>query len=135
MYSSAHYTGNQLTSLPVEIGKLASLEFLYLDRNKLLSLPTEIGQLVSLGCLDLQRNPLTRLPIEIGKLTSLSTLRLQSNKQLKGVSHVIRELRARGCDVKLDPGVTIENDPEMLKEFRSRGVKVSTWPCECCTIS
>ena len=42
---------HQLTSVPTEIGRLASLEKLYLDENKLTSLPAEVGQLASLtGC-------------------------------------------------------------------------------------
>ena len=75
---------NQLTSLPAEIGQLTSLTELYLDGNQLTSVPAEIGQLTSLDELNLSGNQLTSLPA------------------------AIRELRAAGCDVYLDDGVTVD---------------------------
>ena len=65
---------NQLTSLPAEIGQLTSLKWLHLSYNQLTSLPAEVGQLASLTELGLSYNPLTSLPAEIGQLTSLSEL-------------------------------------------------------------
>ena len=43
-------SGNQLTSVPAEIGQLTSLEELGLGGNQLTSLPAEIGQLTALEC-------------------------------------------------------------------------------------
>ena len=77
--------GNQLTSLPAEIGQLASLESLTLDHNQLTSLPAEIGQLASLKHLYLGDNQLTSVPA------------------------AIRELRAAGCEVSLDDDVTADS--------------------------
>ena len=54
--------GNQLTSLPVEIGRLTGLEVLWLYDNQLTSLPVEIGRLTGLTYLDLSDNPLTSPP-------------------------------------------------------------------------
>ena len=65
--------GNQLTSVPAEIGQLTSLTELDLHDNQLTSLPAEIGQLTSLTELDLNGNQLTSLPAEIGQLSSLTS--------------------------------------------------------------
>ena len=98
---------NQLTSVPAEIGQLTSLEELYLWNNRLTSVPAEIGQLTSLRVLHLDDNMLTSVPAEIGQLTSLRELYLRANK-LTSVPAAIRELRAAGCSVKLDDGVTVD---------------------------
>ena len=45
-----HLNGNQLTSLPAEIGQLASLQTLYLNNNQLTSLPAAIRELIAGGC-------------------------------------------------------------------------------------
>ena len=71
---------NQLTSLPVEIGRLTGLERLDLDNNRLTSLPVEIGMLTRLTGLLLDNNQLTSLPVEIGMLTGLKELCLYSNQ-------------------------------------------------------
>ena len=76
--------GNQLTRVPAEIGQLTELEGLYLGGNRLTGVPAEIGQLTSLKRLVLDRNQLTSVPA------------------------AIRELRAAGCDVHLDDGVTFD---------------------------
>ena len=99
--------GNQLTSVPMEIGQLTSLEYLYLTGNQLTSLPAEIGQLTSLKRFDLSNNQLTSVPAEIGQLTSPQRLNLVGN-QLTTLPAAIRELRAAGCDVMLDAGVTFD---------------------------
>ena len=98
---------NKLTSLSAEIGQLTSLEILNLVGNELTSLPAEIGQLTSLQWLYLGGNQLTSVPAEIGQLTSLRRLYLDAN-QLTSLPAAIRELRAAGCDVQLEPRVTID---------------------------
>jgi leucine-rich repeat protein SHOC2 len=57
--------------------------------------------------LNLYNNQLTSLPAEIGQLTSLTELWLSLN-QLTSLPAAIRELRAAGCDVWLDDGVTFD---------------------------
>ena len=83
--------GNQLTSVPAEIGQLTSLKELYLDNNRLTSVPAEIGQLTSLEELYLMDNQLTSLPAEIGRLTSLKELYL-GGTQLTSLPVEIRQL-------------------------------------------
>ena len=53
----------------------------------------------------LSGNKLTSLPAEIGQLTSLRQLYLGYN-QLTTLPAAIRELRAAGCAVYMDDGVT-----------------------------
>jgi leucine-rich repeat protein SHOC2 len=98
---------NQLTSLPAEIGQLTSLDQLYLRGNQLTSLPAEIGQLTSLEELGLGGNQLTSVPAEVGQLISLRVLYLDRN-QLTSMPAAIREVRAAGCYVQLDAGVTVD---------------------------
>jgi Leucine-rich repeat (LRR) protein len=71
--------GNQLTSLPAEIGRLEKLQTLSLYNNKLTSLPAEIGQLVNLQRFNLLGNQLTTLPAEFGHLVSLQLLTIGDN--------------------------------------------------------
>ena len=82
--------GNQLTSVPAEIGLLTSLVKLFLGGNQLTSLPAEIGQLTSLEVVP-RDNQLTSLPAEIGQLTSLRVLDLSGN-QLTSVPAEIGQL-------------------------------------------
>ena len=94
-------------AVPAEIGQLTLLRVLWLKDNKLTSVPAEIGQLTSLKMLDLSDNQLTSVPAEIGQLTSLVSLDLSGN-QLTSVPAAMRELRAAGCRVFLDDGVTYD---------------------------
>ena len=98
---------NQLMSLPAEIGQLTSLTLLRLGGNRLTSVPPEIGQLTALTVLSLGGNQLTSVPAEIGQLTSLRELYLSGNK-LTSVPVAVNELRAAGCDVRTDVGVTVD---------------------------
>ena len=71
-------------------------------------MPAEIGQLTSLTRLALYANKLTSVPAEIGQLTSLTQLYLHGNSnKLTSLPAAIRELRAAGCYVQLDAGVTL----------------------------
>jgi hypothetical protein len=83
--------GNQLTSIPPEIGQLTNLTDLSLDCNQLTSIPPEIGQLTNLTALLIHTNQLTSIPPEIGQLTNLTALRLDGN-QLTSIPPVIGQL-------------------------------------------
>ena len=68
--------------------------------------PACIGRLTALQELDLSRNQLTSVPAEIWQLTSLRELNLYGNRLRSVPAAAIRKLRAAGCVVWLDDGVT-----------------------------
>jgi small GTP-binding protein len=78
---------NELTRLPPEIAKLSNLRNLNLMNNRLTCLPPEIAELQQLISVNLRRNHLTNLPPEIEKLTSLTCLDLNEN----GLTHLPAE--------------------------------------------
>ena len=78
--------GNNLTGpIPAELGRLTSLERLWLNNNKLSgTIPAELSNLASLIWLRLDDNQLSGLiPAELGNLANLGTLLLSQN-QLSG---------------------------------------------------
>ncbi len=74
-------------TIPPEIGRLASLQRLYLQSNQLTgAIPTELGNLLNLNQLWLFSNQLTgEIPSEIGNLGSLTRLGLGSNQLTGGI--------------------------------------------------
>ncbi|WP_162266058.1 leucine-rich repeat domain-containing protein, partial [Leptospira weilii] len=85
-------SGNQLTTLPKEFGKLQSLRELNLSGNQLTTLPKEIGKLQSLRELNLSGNQLTTLPKEIGHLKNLQELYLDDIPAWRSQEEKIRKL-------------------------------------------
>jgi Leucine-rich repeat (LRR) protein len=73
---------NRLTGLPATIGRLTSLETLYLGAtdNRLSAIPGWIGELRELQELRLYRNSLTALPPAVDRLTKLRELHLRDNR-------------------------------------------------------
>jgi len=80
--SQLKVSGNQLESIPPEIGALEQLSDLNASRNKLRELPSEIGHLAQLRWLNLKENVLTGLPNELCQLGQLEEL-LVSNNELE----------------------------------------------------
>lgn len=72
--------GNQIDSIPSEIGLLTNLEELYIGKNNLKYISPEIGKLKKLKILSAQYNEIDTLPKEIGELVSLEQLLLNQNK-------------------------------------------------------
>ncbi len=87
-------SGNLLTALPPEIGKLGALTLLALGGNQIAELPREIGSCSSLRSLTLSENALAALPIELGRLQKLRTLRIDGNPSLARLPDSLCELRA-----------------------------------------
>ena len=73
------FNGNEIESLPSNIGLLRNLQTLIGDNNRLSSLPVSIGSCISLRILSLAGNQLKSIPDEIGRLSSLKVLNLNSN--------------------------------------------------------
>jgi len=91
----------------VEMGNGRVVELVLEDFGLTGAVPAEIGRLSALRELNLGLNQLTSLPAEIGQLTSLKVLDLVGNK-LTSVPAAIRELRAAGCELCLNDGVTFD---------------------------
>ena len=81
-------SGNNLESLPSEIGRLQSLEKLILGkfdkgnikRNRLTAIPQEIFQLTNLKELHIPYNQITVIPDAIAQLSNLTTLDINRNE-------------------------------------------------------
>ena len=89
----------------IENGRVVELELE--DFGLTGAVPAEIGRLSALRELNLGVNQLTSVPAEIGQLTSLEVLDPQ-RQQLTSVPAAIRELRAAGCELCLNDGVTFD---------------------------
>ena len=89
----------------MEDDRVVGLDF-SLSPRPLLAVPAVIGQIMSLRQLYLNGNRLRSLPAEIGQLTSLRELNLYGNRLRSVPAAAIRKLRAAGCYVWLDDGVT-----------------------------
>ncbi len=111
---------NKLTSLPDSIGKLKSLETLYLGANELTSLPDSIGNLTSLEDLYLYQNQLTSLPDFIGNLASLKYLYLYQN-QLTSLPDSIRNLTSLS-DLDLRWNCLPKDPPQWLQNLLKNGI-------------
>jgi Leucine-rich repeat (LRR) protein/serine/threonine protein phosphatase PrpC len=73
-------SGNQLRSLPTEIGKLVQMRELVLSKNSLESLPESVGQLKKLQVLNCMLNKIADLPDSLGELAALERLKLSVNQ-------------------------------------------------------
>lgn len=71
--------GNQIETMPSDLGCLNKLATLRLEGNGLKSLPAEIGELKDLEVLDLSANQLSELPETLVKLVGLNELYLLGN--------------------------------------------------------
>lgn len=67
---------NELTKLPIEIGKLYFLEQLLFHESNIIELPKEIGNLYNLKSLNIYSSKLTQIPVEICNLHSLEYLEI-----------------------------------------------------------
>ena len=62
-----HAAGNQLTSLPLEIGFLVKLSRLHIQKNKIKELPEGLGKLIHLEIVDVAANEIRIFPTEVSQ--------------------------------------------------------------------
>uniref|UniRef100_A0A8C3AP31 Leucine-rich repeat and death domain-containing protein 1 n=1 Tax=Cyclopterus lumpus TaxID=8103 RepID=A0A8C3AP31_CYCLU len=113
---------NKLTSLPEDIGKMASLQILNVEKNRLKDLPQSIGDLRLLQTLNLKGNCLSELPSSIGSLSSLRTLDLSDNNivQLPKALVYIRTLESFTLDADMmsyPPAAVCTDGTESIQRF------------------
>ncbi len=73
-------SGEKLSSLPIEIGKLIHLEKLILKNNRLSCLPIECMQLNELESIDLSKNNFTKFPLILSSVKNLKRVILNRNQ-------------------------------------------------------
>lgn len=91
-HSYLNLSSENISELPVEIGKLKNLKSLYLENNKLTELPKEIANLESLEELILDRNNFSSIPTVVCKLSKLKKLSFSTNN-IGDISEKIKNLK------------------------------------------
>jgi Leucine-rich repeat (LRR) protein len=76
---SISLSGNDISSVPGDIGKLKTLTDLDISQNRITEIPSQIANLEGLTVLKLTRNQLSHLPDAIKKLIKLKVLFLDEN--------------------------------------------------------
>jgi Leucine-rich repeat (LRR) protein len=120
---------NQLTVLPLQLCRVASLQHLDVGFNRIASLPEDIGMLKRLLSLSLSSNALVTLPCALCDLDLLRTLHLGGN-QLAGLPDAmggLRSLRALGLNcnrlVALSPSMGALGSLETLR-LHGNGLRI-----------
>ncbi|XP_077479330.1 volume-regulated anion channel subunit LRRC8A-like [Stigmatopora argus] len=71
---------NQIAYIPIQIGFLANLDKLYLNKNKIEKLPSQLFLCHKLRLLDLSHNNLTGIPAGVGSLQKLQHFAVADNR-------------------------------------------------------
>jgi len=105
---------NNLTDLPVGIGRMKCLERLKASKNRITFIPNSIVRLLSLECLWLDFNRISALPTNFHLLKRLKVIKLEGNVDLvyptidvvvKGAEEILRWSRTR-----LETSITARNN-------------------------
>ena len=94
------FSGNKLTSLPVEIGELTNLQSLSLSANSLSEIPDSITRLTNLQSLDLSNNGFSEIPDSITRLTNLQSLNLGFNSLSEIPDSITRLTNLQSLDLR-----------------------------------
>ncbi|XP_069465907.1 E3 ubiquitin-protein ligase LRSAM1 isoform X2 [Ambystoma mexicanum] len=114
--------GNQIASLPDDIGQLFSLQVLNVERNLLSSLPESLGDLVQLQTLNVKGNKLKALPSTMDRLRSLRTLSISENRlrelpQTLAYVRTLETLTLDGVVMTYPPSSVCLNGTECIQQF------------------
>ena len=119
--------GNELTSIPRELGNLVNLTYLCLQNNQITSIPREIGNLVKLEYFSFEDNQLTSVPRELGTLVNLKYFYFTRNK----LTIIPRELGNLMCYfIRLDKNIAYSDVIEfsvVAREIVDRVVGANTF--------
>lgn len=78
--TSLDFSGNAITKVSNEIGRLSELEALWLDANEINVIPDSIGQCLKLNELGLRNNRIDIIPESLFECKKLESLLLEANK-------------------------------------------------------
>jgi len=93
-YENFNSTDDDIHTIPIEIGFVDSLKFMYLSHNNIEEIPTEIGDLERLKYLHLGNNKIERVPESIGGGEGLKKLEhlILNDNQIDSVSAYLSNL-------------------------------------------
>ncbi|AFY54454.1 leucine-rich repeat (LRR) protein [Rivularia sp. PCC 7116] len=140
-------SGNELTVLPPEIGKLTQLKRLILGKyryddkgrivgtigNKLSKLPREIGLLAQLEEFHIVRNKLSSLPAEIGQLAKLQSLNLSHNRLSSLPAEIGQLTKLQSLDLSFNQLSSLPAEIGQLAKLQSLNLshnRLSSLPAE-----
>ncbi|MFX0094916.1 MAG: leucine-rich repeat domain-containing protein [Candidatus Hodarchaeota archaeon] len=127
-------SGNQLQSLPENIGCLRNLYTLNLGRNQLRSLPESLGQLHNLHTLHLSENLLKTVPDTLDQLHPLHILDLGDNPLSLASLVCILHLVQTNPNLNLDYPSDLLKHP-LIQPLSFQSLKCLSQPCPFCGAS
>ena len=108
---------NSLSHFPIEILKLLNLEILNLYGLGLLEIPKDIEKLIKLKKLDLSSNLLSKLPLEFEKLINLEELSLSMNEFAEFPLEIVKLSNLRRLNLEENQIKKIPKEIRNLKKF------------------
>eukprot|EP00752_Nemacystus_decipiens_P006856 g6158.t1 len=113
---------NQLKSLPLELGKVGTLETLWADDNAITDFPRSVLQLKRLQELRLSGNRLAEVPEEIAALSELRVLALDNNEIKTVPPHIGKLSRLRSLLLRQNELDELPDEVGDLLDLRTLGI-------------